>query len=77
MPKYCILASTETNCTESCSVCAKETLRDILDTMPKELLTDKTEEELKCIIGTNAFELLCKHNHISYNDNKYSVIGGN
>lgn len=77
MAKYCCLASAETNCTESCSICAKEVCHEICSALVAAEITDKTKEELSSIIGQKEFELLCEYNHISYNDNKYSVIGGN
>lgn len=64
MSKYCIMANTDTNCTDDCRGCAKEAYRDLKGMSGKAEYV--SEEAIRNDLGDGAFELLKEHGYIEY-----------
>lgn len=70
MAKYCTICDQDTNCTDSCKICAKETYEDLKRKAGKAEFV--SEDAIRNDLGDGAFELLKEFNHIEF----CGVVGG-
>ena len=70
MAKYCTICGQDTNCTDSCKICAKETYDDLRRKAGRAEFV--SEEAIRNDLGDGAFELLKEFGHIEF----CGVVGG-